>query len=57
MDEVISTTEKVLLGTSIEFKPYTFHHMEEAQTPSESPNQVKCDCNLVLASGASLTMF
>lgn len=57
MDEVISTTEKVLLGTSIEFKPYMFHHMEEAQTPSESPNQVKCDCNLVLASGASLTMF
>lgn len=57
MDEVISIAEKVLLGTSIEFKPYMLHHMEEAQTPFESPNQIKCDCNLVLALGASLAMF
>lgn len=53
----MSTTEKVLLGTSIEFKPYMLHHMEEAQTPFESPNQIKHDCNLVLASGAFLAMF
>lgn len=37
MDEVISITEKVLLGTSTEFKPYMLHHMEEAKTPFESP--------------------